>query len=87
MRLVEVWLSYRKERGDGVGDAARYLTSQLGKKYSASRIWEWKTDGRPVPDDVVKLMRQEVLPWLLPREGLKSEVQQAKFISILEMLI
>jgi len=87
MRLVEVWLSYRKERGDGVADAAQYLAEQLGKKYSASRIWEWKTGGRPVPDDVAKLMRKEVLPWLLPREGVKSEVQQAKFISILEMLI
>ena len=87
MRLVEAWLAYRLEHGDGPHAAARYLSKQCGKRYQPSRIWEWSHGSRPVPQNIAKFMRAEILPWLMKREGIVNPKTREKLASILEILI
>lgn len=87
MRLVKAWLAYRAEQGEGAAACARYLNARLGKQYTSARIWEWEHGKRPVPEEVARVMREEILPWLMDREDFVDPSVRNRIASILEILL
>lgn len=87
MRLVTAWLEHRAKLDESVAASVRYLSARLARQYTPSRIWEWEHDKRSTPDEVVALMREEILPSLLDRAGFHDQLERDRVAEILKVLI
>lgn len=87
MRLVTAWLEHRATLDGSAAASARYLNARLARQYTPSRISEWKHGKRPIPDEVVALMRDEVLPSLLDEAGFDDPQERDRVMDILKVLL
>ena len=74
-------------QGRSQAECVRHLNARLDKQYTSSRMYEWREGKRAVPEEVAVVMREEALLWLMEREGITGQGDQAKVLRLLDIVL
>lgn len=67
--LVDAFIAAMVSEGRVIRHIPQWLNEQTGLDISYPRLREWAVGGRIVPDEVVVLMAQKAVPWILKEIG------------------